>query len=135
MTIYNFEFRYPTEQFAYVHVSGPMSIEQAVQCKKLLDEKFGVSQKQPEPVKKPDDNIQPEDTKDSDSGNPKQCDWCKGTLIWDNRPKKESGEYKTNASDFKCGNKECGSSLWLTSDAWSKPKPKQEDSNGNSVPF
>lgn len=33
---------------------------------------------------------------------------------FDNRAKKKSGEYKPNAADFKCANKECGKGVWLT---------------------
>jgi hypothetical protein len=41
------------------------------------------------------------------------CGKCGGTEWWDNREKKASGQYKPNAADAKCKNKECGSGKWL----------------------
>ena len=50
---------------------------------------------------------------------------CGQDKWFDNRAKKKSGEYKSNASDFKCANKECGKSVWLTpmKKTYNKPKP------------
>ncbi len=39
------------------------------------------------------------------------CPKC-GQQMWDNRPKKQSGEYSPKAPDFKCSNRECGNALW-----------------------
>lgn len=39
------------------------------------------------------------------------CPNCDGP-VWDNRAKKASGEYKENAPDFACKDKECGGKIW-----------------------
>ena len=39
------------------------------------------------------------------------CPKC-GSAIYDNRPKKLSGEFKPNAPDFKCQNKACDWKQW-----------------------
>lgn len=39
------------------------------------------------------------------------CPLCKGK-VWDNRPKKASGEYSAKAPDFKCKDKTCGGVIW-----------------------
>jgi len=36
----------------------------------------------------------------------KHCPVC-GAAVYDNRPRKESGEWKQNAPDFSCSNREC----------------------------
>ena len=41
------------------------------------------------------------------------CPDCGGEM-WDNRPKKASGDYKPNAPDFSCKDKDgCGKKVWL----------------------
>jgi len=47
------------------------------------------------------------------------CPKCNGEM-WDNRPKKESGEYKATSPDFKC--KDCGHVVWP--DKGTQPKAK-----------
>jgi hypothetical protein len=39
------------------------------------------------------------------------CPICGGEM-WDNRPKKASGEFKPTAPDFKCKDKECDGKIW-----------------------
>jgi len=39
------------------------------------------------------------------------CPNCSSEM-WDNRPKKQSGEFKPTSPDFKCKNKECGHVVW-----------------------
>lgn len=51
----------------------------------------------------------------------KKCPSCGGDM-WDNRPKKVSGEFKSTSPDFKCKN--CGHVIWPP-----KEKPKQEEEN------
>lgn len=41
------------------------------------------------------------------------CAGCGGTNFYDNSEKKASGEYKANAPDFKCSDKNCGKGVWL----------------------
>lgn len=48
-------------------------------------------------------------------GQPEKCKKCGGTKFWDNRPKKQTGEYAKNAPDFKCANKDCGAGVWQSS--------------------
>ena len=40
-----------------------------------------------------------------------ECPTCSGQM-WDNRPKKASGQYKPNAPDFTSRDRECGGKLW-----------------------
>lgn len=40
-----------------------------------------------------------------------KCPVCDGPM-WDNRPKKASGEYSANAPDFKCKKKDCDGKVW-----------------------
>lgn len=47
----------------------------------------------------------------SQSTDTPKCPKCNGD-VWDNRPKKASGEYKQNSPDFKCRNKACGGVIW-----------------------
>jgi hypothetical protein len=42
--------------------------------------------------------------------------------MWDNRPKKESGEWKATSPDFKCKDEECAHVIWP--DKGAKPKVK-----------
>jgi hypothetical protein len=42
--------------------------------------------------------------------------------MWDNRPKKESGEWKATSPDFKCKDEECAHVVWP--DKGAKPKAK-----------
>lgn len=42
---------------------------------------------------------------------PAKCPKCQGAM-WDNRPKKASGQMKDTAPDFKCRDKECGGTYW-----------------------
>jgi hypothetical protein len=51
------------------------------------------------------------------------CPACQGQM-WDNRPKKASGEYSPKAPDFKCRDRECDGKLWPGQ--W-PPKAKQEE--------
>lgn len=44
------------------------------------------------------------------------CPKCDNTRMYDNREKKRSGDYKPNASDFKCG--DCNLSLWPEDYEW-----------------
>lgn len=53
-----------------------------------------------------------------------QCPKCKGDM-WDNRPKKRSGEFKPNAPDFACKDKSCGGKIW----------PSEERNDGPANPF
>lgn len=39
------------------------------------------------------------------------CPAC-GKVMWDNRPKKASGEYSEKSPDFKCKDKTCGGVIW-----------------------
>lgn len=39
------------------------------------------------------------------------CPKCGGP-VWDNRPKKATGDFNPAAPDFKCKNKECGGVIW-----------------------
>ena len=41
----------------------------------------------------------------------KVCPKCNG-LMWDNRAKKASGEFKSNSPDYACRDKECGNAIW-----------------------
>ncbi len=43
------------------------------------------------------------------------CPEC-GGMMWDNRPKKASGEFKSTAPDYKCKNKSCGGVIWPPKD-------------------
>lgn len=45
-----------------------------------------------------------------DEGTP-ACPECKGAM-WDNRAKKEAGQMKPNAPDFKCRDKDCDGVFW-----------------------
>lgn len=47
-------------------------------------------------------------TPESDS---QKCPICEGEM-WDNRPKKKSGEFKKSAPDFKCKDKDCDGAVW-----------------------
>lgn len=49
-----------------------------------------------------------------------ECPTCNGQM-WDNRPKKASGQFKPNAPDFACKDRSCGGKLWPGQ--W-PPKPK-----------
>lgn len=40
-----------------------------------------------------------------------KCPDCGGEM-WDNRPKKKSGEFSAKSPDFKCRNKDCGKVIW-----------------------
>lgn len=49
---------------------------------------------------------------ESDIRNPAiECDRCGGPM-WNNMPKKASGEFKANGPDYSCKNKECGGRIW-----------------------
>src|SRR5690606_22830048 len=39
-----------------------------------------------------------------------------GGPVWDNRPKKASGEFKPTAPDFKCRRKDCDGAIWPDSE-------------------
>lgn len=39
------------------------------------------------------------------------CPQC-GSDMWDNRPKKASGEFKANSPDFKCKDNKCSHVIW-----------------------
>jgi len=39
------------------------------------------------------------------------CPMC-GSEMWDNRPKKATGEFSKKSPDFKCKNQECGHVIW-----------------------
>ena len=54
----------------------------------------------------------------------KKCPACGGEM-WDNRPKKASGEFKSTSPDFKC--KSCGHVIWPPKE---KAPSKPEDENG-----
>lgn len=43
------------------------------------------------------------------------CPECSGPM-WDNRPKKASGQYKATAADFACKDKQCGGKVWPPKD-------------------
>jgi len=45
------------------------------------------------------------------AGETRICPQC-GSEMWDNRPKKASGEFKKNSPDFKCKNKDCEFVIW-----------------------
>ena len=49
-------------------------------------------------------------------GEARICEKC-GSEMWDNRPKKASGEFSKKSPDFKCKNKDCEFVIW--------PKKKQ----------
>ena len=51
----------------------------------------------------------------------KACPKCEGEM-WDNRPKKITGEFNPAAPDFKCRDKACGGVIWPP-----KNKPMQAD--------
>lgn len=46
------------------------------------------------------------------SGDVPTCAKCGGAM-WDNRPKKASGEFKPNSPDFACKDKTCKHAMWL----------------------
>src|SRR2546430_8043270 len=45
-----------------------------------------------------------------------QCPKCKNAEMWDNRPKKASGDFKPSSPDFKCKDSECGHVIWPPKD-------------------
>lgn len=55
-----------------------------------------------------------------------ECPECGGPC-WDNRPKKASGEFKANAPDYKCKDKNCDGVIWPDDDEGAGPgKPSAE---------
>ncbi len=44
-----------------------------------------------------------------------ECPDCGGEM-WDNRPKKASGQFKPTAPDFKCKDESCGGVIWPSDD-------------------
>lgn len=76
------------------------------------------------------------------------CPKCGGGM-WDNRPKKASGEFKANAPDFKCKDRTCDGKVWPEKDGAKKkaasapaPVPAREpgdepleDACPHGVPF
>jgi len=65
------------------------------------------------------------------------CPECGGDM-WDNRKKKESGQFKSNAPNFSCKDKECGGRVWDDGvdepvfEGTKKPKSKPKATNGDS---
>ena len=60
-----------------------------------------------------------------------QCPKCNGEM-WDNRAKKQSGEFKESSPDYVCRDKACHEGIWLK-DLKEKPEVIKElpKSNGN----
>lgn len=59
------------------------------------------------------------------------CPIC-GSDMWDNRPKKRSGQFKANASDFRCKDKACKGAIWLKDD---KPAAGTTEIEGYDDPY
>ena len=55
------------------------------------------------------------------------CPKCNSEM-WDNKPKKASGEFKSNSPDYKCRNASCGNVIW-------PPKTKTQTQPQTSVKF
>lgn len=45
---------------------------------------------------------------------PTECPVCGRPDLWDNRPKKSTGQYKATAPDFACKDRGCRGAVWLT---------------------
>lgn len=58
------------------------------------------------------------------------CPDCNGPM-WDNRTKKEKGEYKPNRSDFSCKDKDtCGKGVWMTDEEKAALSPARPNGAG-----
>jgi hypothetical protein len=51
------------------------------------------------------------------------CPTCSGTM-WDNRPKKASGDANPKSPDFKCKDKACGGVIWKYGEKPRGPVPQ-----------
>jgi hypothetical protein len=51
------------------------------------------------------------------------CPTCSGTM-WDNRPKKASGDANPKSPDFKCRDKACGGVIWKYGEKARGPVPQ-----------
>jgi hypothetical protein len=51
------------------------------------------------------------------------CPTCSGTM-WDNRPKKASGDANPKSPDFKCKDKACGGVIWKYGEKARGPVPQ-----------
>lgn len=74
-------------------------------------------------------------------GTDPMCPTC-GTTMWDNRPKKQSGEMNPKAPDFKCKDKSCQGVIWKFGEKPRAPKasapqapPPPSDEDGPGFPF
>lgn len=79
------------------------------------------------------------------SGIDPSCPTCSGSM-WDNRPKKQSGDMNPKAPDFKCKDKSCQGVIWKHGEKPRGPVPQTrgplleqapppEDENGPGFPF
>lgn len=69
------------------------------------------------------------------------CPTC-GSTMWDNRPKKQSGDMNPKAPDFKCKDKSCQGVIWKHGEKPRAPKaapapqaPPPSDDDGPGFPF
>lgn len=74
--------------------------------------------------------VNPTTTKRAQTSNAPSCPNC-GGLMWDNRPKKRSGEYNLASPDFKCRDKACGGVIWPPKEF----KKKNLQADGSDYPI
>ena len=80
------------------------------------------SERQPVPTPRP----QPAQSSSTPRGVDPSCPTCAGGM-WDNRPKKASGEMNPKAPDFKCRDKGCQGVIWKHSEKAAGPVPSTRE--------